>query len=851
LELGSPFVGRQAELDQITTALAAGRGVVLAGEAGVGKTRLLVEAVERSSGAGMRVLHVRATRSSGVVPLGAFAPLLPVDDTAAPLARAREAILARAPAVLAIDDAHALDEASAALTHQLGTQDGVRVVATVRRGEDVPDAIVALWKDGLCERLDIEPLTRAALNRLVVDALGGPVDGQFLHLMWTRTLGNALFARELLAAAVESGSLTTRSDIWTLAGPFTAPPRLRELIAGRLRGVRPDERTALDLLAVAEPLPFRLLLEMVGGETLERLEERGLLVLDDSTVQPDARLSHPLIADVLVDALGPIRRRRLLRDLVTAVSARPLPLDAGDRVVRWRIDAGLEVSAGELLTTARRYILVDAPLAESLTRRALATEGDNPAALITLAEIMTFSGRPDDAAALLGSLPTGSSREHCRREVDLALVLAFGLNRSRDAAERLERLLEDIDDGQWGYIAGQIPLMWLLAGEIYRARCAAEDVLADERASEADQLSAELVLIPALNLVGQPVSALKRAATVLPRLADHPAFNEYMVGQLETAVPTGHRYAGDLDAAEEAGQRVYERVTRQGAGLLRGVYALRLGQITLWRGALGRAEQYFLEAVTALDGDPMTRASAVDHIRYTRALMGRSDMPSALAPGALYAVEHEFLSSAVEAAAGDLSYARSVALGAARRGLVAGHISNAMFALYEAARHGAATAAAAVLGELPATEGQLLPALAAAIEALAEGDGDRLADVGGRFEELGCILHAAELTSVAATVAASRGQGTAAARLRTRAQQLVERCDGPTTELLRSRGGDGLTPREREVAGFAARGFTDLEIAARLSVSRRTVETHLYRIYAKLGISGRVELGPLFSGPAG
>ena len=289
--------------------------------------------------------------------------------------------------------------------------------------------------------------------------------------MWTRTLGNALFARELLAAAVESASLTTRSDIWTLEGPFTAPPRLRELIAGRLRGVRADERTALDLLAVAEPLPFRLLLEMVGGETLERLEERGLLVLDDGTVQPDTRLSHPLI--------GRRPRRRARTDQAPPAAAGPRHRRVrptrcrSTRATAWCAGAStraLDVSAGELLSTARRYILVDTPLAESLTRRALAAEGDSPAALITLAEIMTFSGRPDDAAALLASLQTGSSSEDCLREVDLALVLAFGLNRSRDAAERLERLLDGIDDAQWGHIAGQIPLMWLLAGEIHRAR---------------------------------------------------------------------------------------------------------------------------------------------------------------------------------------------------------------------------------------------------------------------------------------------------------------------------------------------------------------------------------------------
>lgn len=183
MPLGSPFVGREAELDQVAAVLAAGRGVVLAGDAGVGKTRLLVEAVERSTSPAMRVLQVRATRSSGVVPLGAFAALVPVDDTAASLARARDAILARAPAVLAIDDAHALDEPSAALTHQLVSQDGVRVVATVRRGEDAPDAIVALWKDGLAGFAarglsDLEIAARLSVSRRTVET--------HLHRIYTK-----------------------------------------------------------------------------------------------------------------------------------------------------------------------------------------------------------------------------------------------------------------------------------------------------------------------------------------------------------------------------------------------------------------------------------------------------------------------------------------------------------------------------------------------------------------------------------------------------------------------------------------------------------------------------------------
>ena len=130
----------------------------------------------------------------------------------------------------------------------------------------------------------------------------------------------------------------------------------------------------------------------------------------------------------------------------------------------------------------------------------------------------------------------------------------------------------------------------------------------------------------------------------------------------------------------------------------------------------------------------MTRACAVDHVRYTRALTGRSDMPSALPPGAMYAVEHDFLSSAVEAAAGDMSYARSLALGAARRG--AGHGPRLLRRSSPSTRRPATAPrrpAAELLDEVPAAEGRLLPALVAAVGALAGGDSDRLEAVGDRW----------------------------------------------------------------------------------------------------------------------
>ena len=145
-------------------------------------------------------------------------------------------------------------------------------------------------------------------------------------------------------------------------------------------------------------------------------------------------------------------------------------------------------------------------------------------------------------------------------------------------------------------------------------------------------------------------------------------------------------------------------------------------------------------------------------------------MPEAQPPNALYATEHGFLSSAVEASTGDLSHARTLALDAARRAAATGHNTYAILALYEAARHGAAPAAAARLGELPAPEGDLLAALIEAIRALAARDPDRLEAVALRLEESGYLLHAAELTAAAATngtaarCLAAPGPGAAAGR---------------------------------------------------------------------------------------
>ena len=152
-----PLIGRREELAAVEQALTSvGSGaVVLAGAPGVGKTRLAMEALGLLEARGFVVRWAAATQAASSIPFGAVAHLLPrlgetAPDRADLLRRSVDGLVAAAGdrgLVVGIDDAHLLDDSSAALVHQLATATPVTVLVTVRSGTSSPDPIVALWKD--------------------------------------------------------------------------------------------------------------------------------------------------------------------------------------------------------------------------------------------------------------------------------------------------------------------------------------------------------------------------------------------------------------------------------------------------------------------------------------------------------------------------------------------------------------------------------------------------------------------------------------------------------------------------------------------------------------------------------
>ena len=159
----------------------ASSSVLIAGVAGVGKSRLAAEVTDRIEVSGRPVGRCVANASTLTVPFGAMVHLLPpfrgrVADLTQVLAAAREHInTTLRGGVVLVDDAHLLDHASAALVQHLVRDAEVGVLAVVRSSEAAPEAVDALWTESLVERIDLQPLSLAETRQILEVACRGAV----------------------------------------------------------------------------------------------------------------------------------------------------------------------------------------------------------------------------------------------------------------------------------------------------------------------------------------------------------------------------------------------------------------------------------------------------------------------------------------------------------------------------------------------------------------------------------------------------------------------------------------------------------------------------------------------------
>ncbi|MFC4116335.1 AAA family ATPase [Nonomuraea zeae] len=864
-----PFVGRDAELSSVracfsTTPAAGGAGgVIIAGEAGVGKTGLARELLSELGAEGCHTGWITATRALASIPFGAVAGLLPaarlpgkpgvsVLSLAVDQARTWGE---QGRVALAFDDAHLLDGGSAAVLGHLAAQGLIFPVVTVRGGEPVPDAVTQLWKDGRALWLDLDPLPPDAVDRLIEHELPGAIEGVTRTQLHAIAAGNPLALRELLAGALADGTLRQTYGVWHFTGDFRPRGGIRRLLLDRLDPVDPPTRLVLELLACGEPLPLALLERLADAASIEAAEARGLAVSERAGTRVQVRLAHPLYGELLRAGLSAGRARLLGSRLARA--ALDTPLRRRDDALRagiWQVESGTVTRADIVRRGARQAVdRADLALAERLARAARDAEPGGAADAL-LAEVLEYRGHSAEAAEVLSDVPPPGP-ERVRWALARAETLYWGSGEVAAA----ERTLDLVAAGPGGDLA-EGTRTWIF---LFDGRCSAVLETAG-RLAAADSANVQAVM--------WALAAATAAAGFLGRADDATAFHDqgqalaarhgeeypWCVVQLGIARCLAGLVLGDLTTAWDVADEGYRQILSGPTPLMSAGWAGFRGLVEHAQGRPITAGRSLAEAVGALQGR--------DTVRLTGAFM--AGLAGASAVGGDPAAARMWTEAAARRANGaNRLFAPWAALGDAWTHAAAGSLSEAVRsartaaglardtglpavesqALYDVARLGAATDLTR-LDELGARLGTPFgAALATAARGLADVDGEALCAAATVFARLGHDLLAAEAATTAVHAYRQAGLTGRTAIAMERAAGFKARCEGAATPLLGQECTAVLTRREREVALLAAR-HSSKHVAQRLGLSVATVNNNLARVYVKLGISTRAQLAALVEG---
>lgn len=874
------LLGRQEELDAALKALGApSGGVMIVGEAGVGKSSLARAAVAAVNvAADHEIIWLDASGSEPSVPFGVFAPIAAGADEASGhladfffrLQTVRKVILERADGrdlIIGVDDAHRLDDHSAALVHQLVSAGQARLVATLVSGGGGPAAMRSLWKDELVERIDLEPLRRGdAIDyaRSLLD--NGDLGGELAEALWRTSRGNPLYLRELVLTGRRSGRIAACDGVWRLDGDLTLGPRLAELVSGQLDAASSEELASLEALAFAGPLPLSVAERLIPVPHVAGLQRLRLLSVEPSRGEMTVRVRHPLFSQVLRQDMPSLRSSELSRRLASAFEADGRVQEELLRIVTWRLDADDEVPADVLLQASLQAASRQHwPLSARLAEAALAGGGGTEAAL-ALADAYRALGRMRDAMDALGSVEPGGDDQTARASVLRAWILALGLGRFDEAdlvLERAARRIADRSARTWAEAvrAGLICFDGRPADAVARCRTLLRRPGLDPRA----ELTVRAACALGRAWCGYPEDALRL-------LADAPLVGNHTGGWLPASWMKLTRIlafgqSGRIAELETLASDDYRLGVELGNRHLQGAAAGELAWAALLRGDLPRAVSRFREATAVFGVVGLPGNLAQTQIGLAEALAEGGDLAAAwaaleaagpvVAGSAALGSRWQVAVARVEAAEGAVGQALSRLDEASRQARAAGMAGYEVTALHASVRLGSA-AAARRLGELESAVGTpLIGTMAAHARALEGGEraGDLLDDIAEAYAGAELRLFAAEAAAQASQVHRRAGNHRRAATSTSRAHILLGDAAGNRPlALSMAMVPSALTRREGEVAMLAAGGLSSSTIAERLCLSVRTVDTHLARVYFKLGIGGRTELTPAVlsgGGPGG
>ncbi|MFE5287627.1 LuxR C-terminal-related transcriptional regulator [Nocardia sp. NPDC056611] len=856
-----PMVERENELESIRSALTGGDfvGVVLTGDAGVGKTTLARMATASAG----TVRWVAGTESARSIPLGVFAHMVGVytaHDPVTFMAAAREALLADGHTIIGVDDAHLLDQLSATLLLQLAIDKAAHIVATVRSGVQVPDAITSLWKDGHLLRIDLKPFTQRQSVELVEAMLGGQLEGFTANLMWESSGGNALFLRHLVDGALEAGTLRQVNGVWQLRGRAAVTSELAALLEDRVEQLPESVLRVLELLTFCEPIDLDVLAEIAGEEAVESAETRGLIRIVENGHQLLVRYNHPLFGEVIRRRLGIASARRLRGRLYSSLKDRPVN-SASERIRLAELALDSDKSADlELFQAAAAdaISLANLPLGERFARAAVERQGGVEAADLLARALLWQGHRIEAERTLAGFDPDQLTEVQLARWGSTRVAnLLWSMGDADRADEVLASVRKRVSHPKIiAALDGLASACAVNENRIEEAFTLAESVMSTPEAPPWAVYWAAFGGGLALALMGRGEAARQYAArghAVEPHI---DGLNRFMFTHAEVLALT---FTGELEAARGCANRPYP-FSSAGQYLAWGLAKILQGTVDVAQGKFPQGIDNLEQALAALTTEGAAAWMFPAQLRLAEAYsaLGRSaDAAEAIAAASFRGGRHSAvyealldLARAMQAAAeGTATPAVRLAIGAADLAARSHQHAVEAMALHTAARFGDATVAGRLADLAARIDGRLVQVQARHAVAVAAHDGHGLDTAAAEFESIGAMLSAADAAAQAASAHERAGDRRRLLESAATANRLAAACGGASTPALRQSAQPlPLTAREREIANLVAAGLSNRQIADRLTVSVRTVEGHLYRACIKLDVTDREALADLMRG---
>jgi DNA-binding CsgD family transcriptional regulator len=761
------------------------------------------------------------------------------------------------------------------------------------------DALLALEQDGFLRRQLLTGLSREQVGELAAGVLEREPPAVFTEWLFTRSRGYPLFALGLVRTIAEQGGDLTAPTLERV------PEELSDRVMSRLKQLDEPSLATLEVLAlVGRRTELQELVSLTGrpldrlAPILENLVRLRLLTEEERGRDLIYEVTHPLIEETIYQAIGGARRRAIHRLVARAFVASGQRAAAASHYVRCAqpgeeeaVDALIDAlhQAEERQSYREAMPILSAlldllPSGDPRWRRVLdAMDWDAEWVIDHQADLYTEIGVRAMREIEKVLRPSDDLLRQAVVQLRLSSFRVWHVQESADAVRSAERSRELF------LRAGDRSRALMPLHEISWINAVAGDIKAQETVSrqvinEAEALGNRMLLLHALGAHAWSLVRQSRYAEAEPHL--HRSIEiaredgrDYRLGWSLGLLANCLSYSGRLDEAKALLDESRRATPAYGDTVL----FAHITYVQWLAGDFRGARESWLESAAWNDGRLSARrawgmglaALSVTELGLTAEARDYLDRISRIFQGTpVFGYGHgaPWLAGMIARTEGDLREAANLFEHAITGMTGYGALADAAHVLLDLAEV-AGELNDPVLGREAADRAHQIsvvvePALYTAVASIArawaallvqdpggvesaskavailQGSGylpfhARALDVLGRSLALSNRAAAADALQQAFAIFAACG----AARRRERASEALEQLGHPGRRaVVAGRGPSSLTAREREVARLAIEGRTAREIGDRLFIGQRTVETHLANVYAKLGISTRLDL---------